>query len=50
MVSTMSKMQRIRALLGIRALLADRGKDVRRGLLLVGVVVLAGVMPTAPRN
>jgi RND family efflux transporter MFP subunit len=42
MVSTMSKMQRI------RAVLADHGKDVRRGVLLVGVVVLAGVMPTAP--
>jgi RND family efflux transporter MFP subunit len=42
MVSTMSKMQRI------RALLAANGKDVRRRQLLVGVVVLAVVMPTAP--
>jgi RND family efflux transporter MFP subunit len=42
MVSTMSKMQRI------RALLAANGKDMRRRRLLVGVVVLAVVMPTAP--
>ena len=38
----MSKMQRIRALLAVH------GKDVRRRLLLVGVVVLAGAVPTAP--
>jgi RND family efflux transporter MFP subunit len=42
MVSAMNKMQRI------RTLLAAHGKGARRRLLLVGMVVLAGVMPTAP--
>jgi RND family efflux transporter MFP subunit len=42
MVNAMNKMQRI------RALLAAHGKDARRRLLLFGVVVLAGGVPTAP--
>jgi hypothetical protein len=42
MVSAMSKMQRI------RALLAAHGKGARRRLLLFGVVVLAGAVPAAP--